>query len=204
MSRARCRFLSELSFFLLLGAFAIVCGWEWLLASLLAAAVHEAGHLLLLRLFGGGGGRLCVDAAGFNWERQGRLLSYGQDLIAVLAGPAANVLCALLLAFFAGETGWQEGFFLAGMQLVLGLFNLLPVLPLDGGQALELLLSWLLDPLCAARLTEAVSLLTLGMLLAFSFLFWVLTSACFLPASVLMLLALSLQEMGLVKGLGKE
>ena len=204
MSRAVRQLLSELSFFLLLVAFALVCGWEWLLASLLAALVHEAGHLLVLRFFGGGGGRLCVDAAGFRWERRGRLLSYGQEISVLLAGPLANMLFAFLLAFFAGETGWKPGFFLAGSQLVLGSFNLLPVLPLDGAQALELLLSWLTDPFFAARLTEAVSLLTLGMLLASSVWVLSLTSACFPLLSVLALLALSLQEMGLVKRLEKE
>ena len=204
MSRAMRQLLSELSFFLLLGAFAMVCGWEWLLASLLAALVHEAGHLLLLRLFGGGGGRLRVDAAGFCWERKGRLLSYGHEILVLLAGPLANVLVAFWVAFFAGETGWQRGFFLAGSQLVLGLFNLLPVLPLDGAQALELLFSWLIDPLFAARLTETVSLLVLGMLLATAVWLLALTSACFPLVSVLVLLTLSLQEMGLVKGAGKE
>ncbi len=204
MSRAVRQLLSELSFFLLLGAFALIAGWEWLLASLLAALVHEAGHLLLLRLFGGGGGRLRVDAAGFCWERQGKLLSYGREILILLAGPLANVQFAFWFAFLAGKTGWQPGFFLAGSQLVLGIFNLLPVLPLDGGQALELLFSWLTDPLFAARLTDAVSLLTLGMLLASAVWLLALTSACFPLASVLALLILSLREMGLVKGAGKE
>ncbi len=204
MSRAVRQLLSELSFFLLLGAFAMACGWQWLLASLLAALVHEAGHLLVLRAFGGGGGRFCVDAAGFRWERSGKLLSYGQEILALLAGPLANMLFAFLLAFFAGETGWQAGFFLAGTQLVLGVFNLLPVLPLDGAQVLELLFSWLTDPLFAARLTETVGLLTLGMLLASAVWLLALTSACFPLVSVLALLTVSLQEMGLVKGAGKE
>ncbi len=204
MSRVMRQLLSELSFFLLLLAFAVLSGWEWLLASLLAAALHEAGHLLVLRVCGAGRGRLRIDAAGLCWEHRGRLLSYGQELLAVLAGPLMNVCFAFLLAFFAGGTGWQTGFFLAGTQLVLGIFNLLPVLPLDGAQALELFLSWLIDPLFAARFTEAVSLLTLGMLLASAVWFLSLTGTGFLLAGTAALTALSFREMGLVKGAGKE
>lgn len=204
MSRSTQRLLSELSFFLLLAAFALLCGWEWLLAALLAALVHEAGHILLLRFFGAGKGRLRVDAAGFRWERQGKLLPYGRELIVTLAGPFANVLGAFLLAFFAGKTGWELGFFLAGTQLVPGLFNLLPVLPLDGAQALEQVLSWLAGPVFAARLTEAVSLLTLGMLLASALWFLALTGTGFLLLGSIALLGLSFREMGLVKETGNR
>lgn len=198
MSRPVRRLLSEGSFFLILLAFALLCGWEWLLAAALAAAVHEAGHLLLLRSFHAGQGRLRIDAAGLCWEQRGRLLSYGQELAATLAGSAANLLAALLLAAVAARTGWETGYFLAGTQLAPALFNLLPVLPLDGAQALELLVAWLIEPVFAARLTEAVSLLTLGLLLGSAVWFLALTGTGFLLIGTLALLGLSLREMGLV------
>lgn len=204
MSRPLRRLLSEGSFFLLLMACALLCGWRWLLAAALAAVVHEGGHLLLLRAFHAGRGRLRIDAAGLCWERQGRLLRYGQELTAALAGPAANLLAALALAFAAGRFRWETGYYLAGTQLVPGLFNLLPVLPLDGAQALELFLSWLMGPIPAARLTEAVSLLTLGLLLGSAVWFLALTGTGLLLLGTLALLGLSLREMGLVKEVGRE
>lgn len=194
----------ELPFALSLVALGILGGWQWLAASLLAAAVHEGGHLLVLRLLGAGGGRLRVDAAGFCWQRRGRMLSYGAEVIALLAGPGANLLAALALAHLAAAGVWRGGYFLAGTQLTLGLFNLLPVLPLDGAQVLEDLLSWLLEPVAAARIGMIVSLLTLGMLLALSALTAAVTGAGFLLLGVLGLLGLSLREMGLVKGGGRE
>lgn len=198
------RLLSELHFFCLLMTFGVLCGWEWLAAALLAAVVHEGGHLLTLRLFGAGRGRLRVDGAGLNWERRGKVLGYGAELLTILAGPAANVLAALLLAHIAAASNWQGGYFFAGTQLVLGGFNLLPVLPLDGAQALETFLSWLIEPVTAWRITAAVSLLTLGMLLASSLWFLALTGTGFLLMGALGLLVLCLQEMGLVKRVGKE
>lgn len=49
----------------------------------------------------------------------------------MLAGPAVNLLCALVLG---GAHAWVA----AGAHLSLCLFNLLPVRPLDGGRALYL------------------------------------------------------------------
>ena len=193
------RLLSELHFFCLLIAFGVLCGWEWLAAALLAAMVHESGHLLMLRGFGAGRGRLRIDGAGLSWERRGRTLGYGGELLSFLAGPAANGVAALLLARIAAASGWQGGYFLAGTQLVLGGFNLLPVLPLDGAQALITFLSWLIEPVTAYRITTTVSLLALGMLLASAVWFLALTGTGFLLMGTLGLLVLCLQEMGLVK-----
>lgn len=198
------RLLSELHFFFLLMTFGVLCGWEWLAAAVLAAVVHESGHLLMLRCFGAGRGRLRIDGAGLNWERRGRTIGYGAELLSLLAGPAANGLAALLFARIAAASGWQGGYFLAGTQLVLGSFNLLPVLPLDGAQALETFLSWLIEPVTAYRVTSAVSLLTLGMLLASAVWFLALTGTGFLLMGTMGLLILSLQEMGLVKRREKE
>ena len=53
---------------------------------------------------------------------------------------------------------------LAGAQAVLGCFNLLPILPLDGGRMLWLALCWGTDPFLADRVAQAVSLAAAGLL----------------------------------------
>ena len=83
-----------------------------------------------------------------------------KELAAVLAGPAVNLLCGLLLA--RGHA-WVA----AGAHLSLCLFNLLPVRPLDGGRALALAVSALAGPAAgegAARWAGALTALTLGAL----------------------------------------
>ena len=88
-------------------------------------------------------------------DRRG--LSYGKELAAVLAGPAANLLSTAVLARMGLETA-------AGVHMVLGAFNLLPIRPLDGGRALYLGASWLLGPAAgeaAARWTGTAAALAL-------------------------------------------
>ena len=125
-------------FFLLVGWFAVSCGGEAALLVLSAALLHELGHILALRISGAGICRLRIGVLGAVMETRGNL-SYGRELLCLLAGPGANLLAAVLFGAF----GWGQ---LAGVNAVLCLFNLLPVFPLDGGTVLYLLLSWLAGP----------------------------------------------------------
>ena len=125
-------------FFLLVGWFALCCGWQTALTVLGAAAWHEFGHLLALRLCGGEARRLRVGMLGAVIEVRGAM-GYGQELASALAGPLANLLAAAVL----GRMGCTTA---AGANGVLCAFNLLPVRPLDGGRALYLLLAWLAVP----------------------------------------------------------
>lgn len=125
-------------FFLLVGWFAISCGWSLTLLVLSAAALHELGHLLLLCRYGAHIQRLRLSVFGAVMESSGSL-SYAQELSAVLAGPGVNLLSAILFGILGRPTA-------AGAHAVLCAFNLLPIAPLDGGQALYLLLSWSTGP----------------------------------------------------------
>lgn len=72
-------------FFLLVGWFALCCGWQMALTVLGAAAWHEFGHLLALRLCGGEARQLRVGMLGAVIEVRGAM-GYGQELASALAG----------------------------------------------------------------------------------------------------------------------
>lgn len=140
--------------FLLLSAwFALESGFRPLALILSAAILHELGHFAALRLCGAPVRGIRLGALGAVMEADRTGLSYGAELLVLLAGPLTNLLCAAALTVPARTL---PGLYAAaGTHLALGVFNLLPIRPLDGGQALELLVVWRFGPAAgeqAARL----------------------------------------------------
>ena len=115
-------------FWLLVGALLLAAPLSLVGWFLLACAVHEGGHLLAIRALGGRVGSLRLTGLGAVMIPRG-VFGYRTDCLVALAGPAASLVLALLAAPFCQT--------LAGLSLVLGLFNLLPLGPLDGGRVLR-------------------------------------------------------------------
>ena len=133
----------------LLAVFVWLSSPEVLGAVLLAALCHELGHYAALRRRGGWVRAVRISALGAEMQVAGRM-SYGGELLAAALG---------LLGRW-----WEPLYLLAGAQAVLGCFNLLPILPLDGGRMLWLALCWGTDPFLADRVAQAVSLAAAGLL----------------------------------------
>lgn len=114
---------------------------------LTACGVHELGHIFLIRQLGGSirGIRLTAVGAELVLDRP---LGYWQEGLSALAGPGANLLLALLCC------NVQGGLTFAGLNLVLALFNLLPIGRLDGGRALHCTLALLTGPEAADRVGD--------------------------------------------------
>lgn len=119
----------------------------WLLITPVAVLVHELGHAVLARA---AGARPQIALAGFGGVTSyipPRPLSRVWSLGISLAGPAVGLAIGVALSF-ALATGswvpgsWQEQALWVGKWTTLGwsLLNMLPVLPLDGGQAMRELL----------------------------------------------------------------
>lgn len=118
---------------------------------LLACVVHELGHIGAAAILGGSVKEISLTAIGAELNLgYDKPLTYGQDSMVALAGPAFNLLFgALTLAL-----GWPLA---AAITLAVGAFNLLPVLPLDGGRIVYGLLAGRLDADWAERLMTALS-----------------------------------------------
>ena len=146
---------------LLLALFVLLSSPLLLGALLLAALAHELGHCAMLRWLRARVTAVRITAMGAEMRIEGRL-SYGGEVLAAAAGPAVNLLLAPLLAY--GGRLWEMLYLFAGTQLVLGLFNLLPILPLDGGSMLWNLLAWITEPYTADRVMTAIGFGTAAVL----------------------------------------
>lgn len=155
--------------FVLLSAwFALESGLTALGLTLFAAAAHEAGHYAALRRCGAAVRRLKLNLLGAELEADRSRLRYGQELFCLLAGPAVNLLLAAALAVPART---RPALFAAvGANWTLGLFNLLPIRPLDGGAALELLAAWRFGPAAGERIAARCGALLAAALAAGLFL----------------------------------
>ena len=144
------------SFWLLVLLAAIVSPLTVVAAILTAAALHELGHLAVMRYYGVSVKRFRLTALGAELDAPALArLSYGRELIVTLAGVTVNLFCAVLLALLGLRTWREWPFVFAGAHLVLAAFNLLPVVPLDGARALCLALSFFLGPATGERITAA-------------------------------------------------
>ena len=113
-------------FWLILGLMVLLFPVRVLAGILLAATIHEAGHILAVRLCGGRLNRIRLHIGGA--ELIAAPLSPGRELLCILAGPAAGALTVLAWRIFPE---------LAVAGLLQTAFNLLPLPNLDGGSALR-------------------------------------------------------------------
>jgi len=121
-----------------LAAYSWLFSWEFALALIACLVFHEYGHVKAMKYFGMktkgiylipfmGGLALGDDKINTRW----------QDVVISIMGPTFGLLMSLLSLIAYWLTG--EIFFagLASFNALLNLFNLLPILPLDGGHILK-------------------------------------------------------------------
>jgi len=129
-----------------------------LLWAALVCALHEAGHIAAIRAMGGKIRALRLSVVGAELVFTSGNLSSGQEIFAAGSGPAVNLALALLCARLFHGAGGEGLMLFTGLNLALGGFQLLPILPLDGGRALLALLEMLWQPAPARRVLEVFSL----------------------------------------------
>lgn len=118
---------------------------DWLLAAGAAALVHELCHILVLYTLHGRIMKMDIQTGGCVIESC--ILGPWREALSILAGPAGSFLL-LFLCRVAPKT--------AICGLVQGVYNLLPVLPLDGGRLLRILLY----RFCPERAEKVMNLMT--------------------------------------------
>ena len=135
-----------------------------LAASVLAAALHECGHLLAARLLHIPLRLLELDLMGAKLYPLHAIPSYRAEGLLAAAGPFSSLLLALPLL----GTGAPFLITLRNATLSFALFNLLPIEGLDGGRILHALLACRFGERGARHALFATSYLSLLFLFALS------------------------------------
>lgn len=117
----------------------------FLLAGFVSIMVHELGHALTARKFGAHS-EIVLEAFGGYAAYSGVRMTRPQSFLITAAGPAVQILLGvtvLMLLKQVPELSQNAGYFLrmlVWISLVWAVLNLLPVLPLDGGQLMNVVL----------------------------------------------------------------
>lgn len=130
------------------------------LLAVVAMALHEAMHLLLLKHFGVKIEKINVYPFGIDILADMRRLSYKAELLCVLAGCMANLfagcVCCVILKVYPSK----ELLFFAFSNFVFGVGNLVPLPCFDGGRAVKLVVESLFLPDTAYSVWRAFSFLS--------------------------------------------
>jgi Zn-dependent protease len=124
--------------------FGIAVGLVQALLLLVCVLVHEAAHALSARAFGMPVLRIVANVWGGHTSMEAVRTTPGRMAAVAAAGPLANAALALVgwLALPDGSSGSLTVRILQGMVIIngtLAVLNLLPGMPLDGGQVVECL-----------------------------------------------------------------
>lgn len=148
-------------FFLCVVTFALILDkTNTAVITLCAAIFHELGHIFCLLIMGEKPRLVSFEPYGLRLSRCGIGKSYKKEIIIALAGPCANIFLALILLMI--EKCWHVGSMTKPIciNIAIAIFNLLPIEPLDAGNALFFALC---DRMCSFRAGNII--ITVGILM---------------------------------------
>ncbi len=129
----------------------------FMLPTLFSVTVHEAAHLFTMWVLDCApkSVRLIPASVQINSKFSFR---YKNDVLIAITGPAANILLFICLYFNYAAFGNMSVLIFALLNLIYGIFNLLPVKGLDGGTILNAVLCKFKGPDKAAVIMKIITL----------------------------------------------
>lgn len=104
----------------------------------LVIVIHEAGHYIAMRAYGYRNVRmLFVPMFGAFVSGSPLDVNPARKLVVLFAGPLPGILLGVLSGVIYSHHGGHIFYLLSLMFILLNLFNLIPITPMDGGQILQ-------------------------------------------------------------------
>lgn len=130
-------------------------------------AIHELAHMIAGIMIGGKPKKISLNPFGLSLE----FYSYGKEkflykIFFFSAGPLINLLIALCLYFFKDYQFFRQEIIYT--NLAIGIFNLIPIVPLDGGKILKEILKKILG---LEKATKFIIIFSKSILTVVSFLY---------------------------------
>jgi len=117
-----------------LGIYALFWGWPIAALVIVLLLVHELGHALAFKAFGLGVARIgFVPFIGAYAMSKEHADNVWVNAVCALAGPAIGGLGCAVLWWYGHEANWEMIRAAATLGFFLNLFNMVPIVPFDGG-----------------------------------------------------------------------
>jgi len=132
--------------------------------------IHELGHIFTAKSYGWRILEVQLLPFGGMSKVEQKNDSIWEELIVAISGPLQNLIMIILAIFFQKFNLWSNEWttFFIEANLLIGLFNLLPISPLDGSKILRALFYFLLPYKRAIKSSIFVSVTITFLLLVFS------------------------------------
>lgn len=169
--------------------FFIFNAWDIYLLFIIFALIHELMHLIMGILVGfkptqltimpfGAYINFSIDIENYNTKIMKGTMCSLKKLMVAIAGPLSNIILAWIFSFM------NKYAIIMYINLTLGIVNLFPIHPLDGGRIIEQILILVLGRRKALRYTNFISNLIL-VIIAIETLFF-----CYISKSIVAILAI--------------
>lgn len=157
----------------------LISGAFYGIIPLIAALLHEAGHIIAARLRGVRLGKMEIGVFGARISIENGIYSYSDEIIVCAAGPLVNFISADIAAivFKLGEFENDLIPLFIFSSLCLGTVNLLPIRSFDGGRIICALISRVSTPDTADITVKILSFISLFSLWCVSLYLLLRTSA---------------------------
>ncbi len=111
------------------------------LYSLVSSLIHETVHIIFILIFSGGISSITISGFGANIKRTNDdLLKPSKEAIISFSAPVINLIVSLVLYLI-----YEKHTIFGTINMIIGIFNLLPYYTFDGGRGLDFLLKPLLS-----------------------------------------------------------
>lgn len=143
-------------------ALAVICDRKGaVVLCLMSSIMHESGHLLAMKLTGARLKSINFNLGEVAINADSVRLSYGAEIFVTISGVLVNFIISFIS--FVVWLIFNQGFLfkLCISNLLIGVFNLLPVRFLDGGQLLSFILKRRLTPEFTDKLLNIVTVIFL-------------------------------------------
>ena len=131
---------SAISLIIFIGLFYFILKWDFTYILVLAGVVliHEIGHFLAMKIFKYNDlGIFFIPLIGAYATGKKDIISQKQNVIILFSGPLPGIIIGLILYYFGLINNNEFLLRTSNIFILLNLFNLIPVMPLDGGKIIK-------------------------------------------------------------------